>query len=141
MQETTFYHSTPIQIRFNDIDGLNHVNNTIIQEYFDLGRMHYMCDVFTELIFSGDDTLIVANINTDFLAPIYLKNNMEVKTAITRLGNKSLNMEQQVVNTDNGEVKAICRSVMVAFNKATEGAIELKPEWREAIAAHEKKAF
>jgi acyl-CoA thioester hydrolase len=141
MNDTTFYHSTPIQIRFNDIDGLNHVNNSTIQEYFDLGRMHYMQDVLSDQIFKGDETLIVANINTDFLAPIYLKNRMVVETAITRLGNKSLNMVQQVINKETGDVKAICKSVMVAFNKITEDAIELKPEWREAISSHEKTNF
>ncbi|WP_439181871.1 acyl-CoA thioesterase [Carboxylicivirga taeanensis] len=141
MNETTFYHSTPIQIRFNDIDGLGHVNNSTIQEYFDLGRMHYMQDVLSGQIFKGDETLIVANINTDFLSPIYLKNKMEVKTAITRLGTKSLNMVQQVINSDSKEVKAICKSVMVAFHKINENAIELKAEWREAISKHEKTTF
>ncbi len=32
-----FNQEDPIQIRFNDIDLLGHVNNTIIQEYFDFG--------------------------------------------------------------------------------------------------------
>jgi len=141
MEEISFYHSAPVQIRFNDIDGLGHVNNTTIQEYFDLGRMYYMRDVFTNTIFSGNATLIVASINTDFLSPIYLKDEMEVKTAIVHLGNKSLRMEQQVVNCKSGEVKAICKSVMVGFHKETEKAIVIKSEWRDLICKQEQRTF
>ncbi|MBK3517264.1 acyl-CoA thioesterase [Carboxylicivirga marina] len=139
MEETVFNHSTVVQIRFNDIDGLGHVNNTTIQEYFDLGRMHYMKDVFTNAIFSGEATLILANINTDFLSPVYLKDQLEVKTAIVRIGTKSLQMEQQVIDKASGVVKAMCKSVMVAFLKIEEVAIEIKPEWREQVCSREKK--
>jgi acyl-CoA thioester hydrolase len=137
MQETTFKHSTPVQVRFNDIDGLGHVNNTTIQEYFDLGRMHYMNEVFGPSILKGDDTLIVVNINTDFISPIYLKDSMEVQTTITSLGNKSLQMVQQVVCNTSKTIKASCKSVMVGFNKKTEEGLELLPEWREAITSFE----
>lgn len=137
MQKTNFNHSTPVQIRFNDIDGLGHVNNTIIQEYFDLGRMHYMTEVLGKHIFSGDETLIVVNINTNFLSPIYLKDTMEVQTTITSLGTKSLKMEQQVACNATQTVKATCSSVMVGFNKTTEEGLELLPVWRNTISQYE----
>jgi acyl-CoA thioester hydrolase len=43
-----FFHITPIQIRFNDIDKLNHVTNSVYQQYFDLGKMDYFNDVLQE---------------------------------------------------------------------------------------------
>ena len=141
MQEPIFNHTTPVQIRFNDIDGLGHVNNTIIQEYFDLGRMYYMNEVFGKSIFKNDETLIVVNINTDFLSPIYLNDTMEVKTTIVGLGNKSLKMIQQIVCNASQTVKATCKSVMVGFNKSTEEGLELSPEWRSAISKFEGKTF
>ncbi len=141
MEETTFYHNTVVQIRFNDIDVLGHVNNATIQEYFDLGRMYYMDKVFGDSMFSGNETIIVASINTDFMCPIYLKDEIEVKTAIVHLGNKSLKMEQQVVNRESGVIKATCKSVMVGFHKKTEEAIVLKPEWRKAVSKQEQKTF
>ncbi|MBR8534758.1 acyl-CoA thioesterase [Carboxylicivirga sediminis] len=141
MKETIYKHSTPVQIRFNDIDGLGHVNNTIIQEYFDLGRMYYMTEVLGKTIFANEETLIVVNINTDFLTPIYLKDTIEVKTAIVGLGTKSLKMEQQVVCNATQTVKATCSSVMVGFNKTTEEGLELLPEWRKTISQYEGKDF
>lgn len=38
----TYFHSTPIQIRFNDIDQLGHATNSVYQQYFDLGKMAYL---------------------------------------------------------------------------------------------------
>ena len=34
-------HITPIQLRFNDIDQMGHVNNAVIMEFFDLGKDHF----------------------------------------------------------------------------------------------------
>ena len=31
-------HTLPIQIRFNDVDQMGHVNNAVIMEYFDIGK-------------------------------------------------------------------------------------------------------
>lgn len=135
----TFYHNCPVQIRFNDIDILGHVNNAVIQEYFDLGRMHYLQDVFGELIFKSKEALFIASINTDFLAPVFLKGDVEVKTAIVHVGNKSLIMKQRLVEASSGEIKAACESVMVAVNKQTSESILMPGEWRKLIGKQEKR--
>ena len=36
-----FKHVTPIQIRFVDIDRLDHVNNACYLNFFELGRVKY----------------------------------------------------------------------------------------------------
>ena len=36
-----FVSDVPIQMRFNDVDALGHVNNSMYQQYFDLGRVDY----------------------------------------------------------------------------------------------------
>ena len=36
-----FRHVTPIQIRFNDIDVIGHINNNAYLEYMDLGKTAY----------------------------------------------------------------------------------------------------
>ena len=40
-----FHHSIPVQIRFNDIDMLGHVNNTVYFSFFDLGKARYFEEV------------------------------------------------------------------------------------------------
>ena len=33
--------STPLQLRFNDVDALGHVNNSVYFQFFDLGKTQY----------------------------------------------------------------------------------------------------
>ena len=38
MQDMIFKHTLPVQLRFNDIDALGHVNNSIYFTFYDLGK-------------------------------------------------------------------------------------------------------
>ncbi len=138
MKEITFQHSIPVQIRFNDIDLMGHVNNATIQEYFDLGRMHYLHDTFGGDLFKGNQVLIIASINTDFINQLLLTEAVEVKTAIVKIGTKSLNMIQQLVDKNTNELKAVCKSVMVAIDKHLHQSVEMPDIWKEQIASMEK---
>jgi len=136
-QEIEFHFETPVQIRFNDIDSLGHVNNTIIQEYFDLGRMHYFKSVFKPEIDWTTFAAIIASIKTDFVSPVFINNKLLVKTKITKIGNKSMNLVQHITDTD-GVIKAISHSVMVGFDHKTQSSIHINDEWREKICDAEK---
>ena len=39
-----FRHRTPIQIRFNDLDAYQHVNNNVYFSFYDLGKENYFFD-------------------------------------------------------------------------------------------------
>ena len=41
-QAERYYHSLPIQIRFNDVDRYGHVNNNSYFAYYDLGKEEYL---------------------------------------------------------------------------------------------------
>lgn len=134
----TFHQESQVQIRFNDIDLIGHVNNATMQEYFDLGRMHYIHDAFGDELFQGNQALIIASIHTDFLAPVFLRERIVVRTAIVKLGTKSLTMEQHLVETSTNVVKAVCKSVMVAIDNKMHQSIEMPQEWRDKIGAMEQ---
>lgn len=34
-EQTTFRHSVPVQLRFNDLDPLGHVNNSVYFTFYD----------------------------------------------------------------------------------------------------------
>lgn len=125
---------TAIQIRFNDIDGLGHVNNSVYSQYFDQGRMHY----FQQLnngnpVDWHEARLIIASTHTEFLKPIFLNEQPDVLTTVYKLGNKSLKMFQQLSDKVTGEIKATCKSVMVGFDPNSGSAIVLPDNWRTAI--------
>ena len=138
-EDINFKHSLPIQIRFNDLDVFSHVNNAVIQEYFDLGRLHYLQKVLEGELKTGNNTLVVASIKTDFMEPIFLEDSIVVKTSVFQIGNKSLQMIQQLYDMFSDTVKAECKSVMVAFNKTTQESTEFPVWWKENIISVEDK--
>jgi acyl-CoA thioester hydrolase len=81
-----FYHATPIQIRFNDVDGFEHVNNTIIQEYFDIGRVHYLREAFGGELWKNDKVVLIVSIKTDFFKQTLPDDQVRVLTRVYHLG-------------------------------------------------------
>lgn len=132
-----YHHNHPIQVRFNDIDMLGHTTNSVYMQYFDLGRLHYFTDVLKERMDWHYEGLILVSININYLAQTKLYNELEVRTKVTKLGNKSLEMHQQIYNKTTGEVAAEGKSVMVGYSSSKEQSIAVPTRWREAFANFE----
>ena len=127
-------HTFPIQIRFNDIDPLGHVNNVMYGHYFDIARYNFMVQKLEGLVdlrFSRCIFIVVRTEN-DFLRPSFLEDRLHVETSLLRVGNKSIHIQQSVVD-ENGIIRAKCLSVMAAYDKETGKSFEIPPEWREAL--------
>ncbi len=134
----TFPHKDAVQVRFNDIDGLGHVNNAVQNEYFDLGRMKYLEHLLGSPINWKDFAMVIASVHTDFAAPIYLHEKIEVSTKVYKLGEKSLKMAQIITNTCTGEIKSTCKSVMVAIDFTSGKSMELSEKIRNAVENFER---
>lgn len=105
-----------MQIRFSDIDPLNHVNNSCIFQYYDVGRIHYLTDVLQESLKWSETTIVIVHIDADFLNPILQNDNIEVQTRISRIGNKSVTISQRIID-DKGLIKSTCVSIMSGFDR------------------------
>lgn len=138
MKGYSFYHSTPVQIRFNDVDVMGHVNNSVYQNYFDIARVHYFEDVFKYRMDWHDKALVLVHIEIDFYQPVNMYDEVRVLTKVVHMGNKSLKMEQRLVGEKEDDVRCVNQAVLSAFQYDTGGAIPLLPKWREKIGAFEK---
>jgi acyl-CoA thioester hydrolase len=138
MTETEFHHRLPIQLRFNDVDKFGHVNNTVYFTYYDLGKTDYFSTVYPSLNWDKDGVVVV-RIEVDFISQILGMSNVAVETAVVEIGNKSMTLLQRVVDTRTGEVKCVCKSVLVAFDLEKHDSKEIPEEWKEAICAFERK--
>ncbi|MEE4196596.1 MAG: thioesterase family protein [Bacteroidales bacterium] len=133
-----YFHQIPIQIRFNDFDLLQHVNNSVYQNYFDLARSDYFEKVFGKKIQWDTRGLVLARVSIDFIRPILDHEEIEVFTKIYQLGNKSLRMTQKIIQTETRELKATCESVMVAYNNSADKPCPIPHDWRQRITHFEK---
>ncbi len=134
----SYYHRTPIQIRFNDIDQLSHVTNSVYQQYFDLGKLKYFNEVLQEKMNWEVEGLVLASITIDYLIPIRMWDKVEVLSKVYEIGNKSLKMRQEIYNNTTGEIDAVSRAVMVCFSNAAGRSIPIPQRWRELILSFEK---
>lgn len=123
-------HTTPIQIRFNDVDQMGHVNNAVIMEYLDLGKDAFFSSHGLSPI-KSDFTVMVVHYDVDFKAQIHYHDRIQVETEIEKLGNKSLTMMQRVVNTETNVVCVECRTVMAGYRRSTTSSDVIPDEVRE----------
>ena len=136
-------HSTLIQIRFSDIDTLNHINNAKFPTFMEIGRIQYFKDVVAGTHNWKDTGVLVANYTMDFKIPIYLNDVLSIETEVTALGTKSLTFSYRfVVEGDSGPiVKATGTSVMVCFHYIDQRSIPVPDLWRERINAYQGSDF
>jgi acyl-CoA thioester hydrolase len=136
--DSLYHHSSGIQIRFNDVDMLGHVTNSAYPQYFDLGRMAYINEVFGEQISWDRQGLILVSISIDFMNSIKLYDKVKVRTKVVRIGNKSLEMVQDIYNETTNLVAAKSKAIMVGYNGVDEVSIPIPELWRQKIADFEK---
>ena len=134
-----FRHRQPVQLRFNDIDMLGHLNNSVYIQLMDLGKANYFHQFIKGRLDHDKLAIVVANINCDFHAPAYLEEPLEVLTAVESMSEKSLRLEQRVVNSETGEVKCRAITTMVNINTHTCRAVDITPEWRKLLSDYEQR--
>jgi acyl-CoA thioester hydrolase len=132
MTEYSFFH--PITVRYGDLDPQGHVNNAGFLTYIEHARVSYIRRLglwdgksFLEIGF------ILARVELDFQAPILMTDEVEVGVRISRLGNKSLDMEYLIREPVTGKIFAAGKSVQVAYDYQSGKTIPLLASWREVI--------
>ena len=134
-----FQHSTPIQVRFNDTDSMGHVTNMQYLGYCDIARIRYFHHVLKEKIDFSKESLVIASVKIDFIHQIFFEEAIDVRTKISVLGNKSLQMLQLICNTETNEVKSLVHTVMSGFNYVEQRSIVIPQHWKNAILAFDTK--
>lgn len=136
-KQPDFRFTTPLQIRFTDIDQLGHVTNSVYQQYYDLGRMTYFTHIFSEQMDWMVEGLVLVNVNIDFFSSIRQFDQIEVRTCTYEIGVKSLRMLQEIYNHTTGQICSRCTSVMVACRKACTESIAIPERWVNSIKQFE----
>lgn len=130
----------PVQIRFSDVDQYGHMNNSSYFSIYDLAKTSYMRDVFGDKDWHNLG-IVVANINADFLAPVFFSDELYIETAVIHLGHKSFTLLQRAINRASGVLKCQCRTVMVGYDVATKEPVELPDSFKQVICEYEGKTL
>ena len=90
----TFHYTSRMQLRWRDIDSSNVVNNSVFFTLVEQARYEYMTHL--ELTDDGKLRCTLGETACRFLSPVRLGMEIGVATRVTRLGNKSFDMEHQI---------------------------------------------
>ena len=88
-----FPHRTVETIRFGDLDRQNHVNNAVFSTFLESGRVIILYGPEYGLIVP-DSSFVLARIAIDFLGEMHWPGEVEIGTAVARVGNSSLGLDQ-----------------------------------------------
>ncbi|MBR0502663.1 MAG: acyl-CoA thioesterase [Paludibacteraceae bacterium] len=137
IDKVVFNHQESIQIRFNDVDVLGHVNNAIQLNYFDYGKMKYFEALKKQRINWHESELVIVNLNVDFYCPVFMGDDIRVKTKVYEIGKKSVKLLQILFDEKTQTVKSVCHSVMCGFDTKTNTSVLISDEWKNLIQSFE----
>lgn len=128
-----FRHAVPLQLRFNDIDVLGHVNNNAQLALFDVGKTEFNNTLQGQLADWSRVETVIVNINCTFMQQIRFTDPMEVRTRVKKIGERSFVLQQILRNTANGQICSMCESVMVSIDFATKESKPIPVNIAEAL--------
>jgi len=104
---------TEIQVRFGDLDALCHVNAPKYFSYMEEGRLQFFRELTGKYSLEDID-FIVAKLEGDFLSPVHLGDKVVLGTGITKTGNTSVSLYQELYA--NGKLCFKGKSVVVFYD-------------------------
>ena len=111
MPETFF--NLEIQPRFNETDGLGHINNTVIPVWFEAAR-EPVFEIFNPSLDLTKWNLIVAGFTIAYTSPTNYGKPVLVKTWISRVGNSSFEVAQE--SWQQGKKTAEAKTTLVHYD-------------------------
>lgn len=122
----------PLEIRWNDLDPIGHVNNVYYIEYFQIGRGSYMTEMSQKWDWSKH-MFVIAKISCNYLREIRMTaKNVRLGMRTSNIGTKSFDF-QYVIISDNEEtglpiIHAVGYSTQVLIDTMANKSIEI-PAW------------
>ena len=126
-----FPFSWPVEVRFSDVDAMNHVNNAVYLAYLELARVRLWQTRFGFAGSARDIPVIVARIAVDYRSPVGLEDPVEVGIGVTHIGRTSFTFRYRV--GAGGRLAADAESVQVCFDYGAGRPVPVDEEFRRQL--------
>lgn len=121
--------------RFGDVDGFRHINNTVVPQWFELGRTPIYLPFRPDLDYDNWN-LILAHLDVDFRVPMVFGHDVEIRTHIARIGTSSITVYQEA--WQQGQLCASGEAVVVHYDFAAKQPLPIPDEIRALLMEHLK---
>ncbi len=129
--DPSFPFSCPIEVRWSDIDAMDHVNNAVLVTYLEVARTKLWDQHFGLTTSARDVPFIVARVAVDFRSPIRFGDDVVVRIAVSSLGRTSFTLRYRV--EASGRLAAEAETVQVMYDYSTGRAVPIGAELRERL--------
>ena len=128
-----FHFFTEVKVRYCETDMSGHVNNTSYFSYFEHARAEYLNSIH---FYSSPVTIVTADLWCHYHSEAHFLDTLKVGARVSRLGNKSFDMEYCIVAANN-QLIATATGSLVVINKETKSSTTLPKDIRNAILERE----
>ena len=121
--------------RFGDADGLRHINNTALVEWFEVGRNPIFRMFTPDLDLSYEKwKLILVRTEFDYIGQMYYGIDVEIRSYITHIGNSSFTIGHEA--WQDGELKAKGKAVLVHFDFLNQSSVPIPEPIKAQLHEH-----
>ncbi|MBX6395826.1 MAG: acyl-CoA thioesterase [Alicyclobacillaceae bacterium] len=124
--------STTLQVRFNECDGLGHVNHAVYYTYMETARIELFRLLDPEMDVNNWK-LIVAATSCEYKAQARFAQWLKVTTEIERIGTSSFTVLHHITDAHSGTLIAVGRAVLVHYDYQQQKSVPLTPEMRAVL--------
>ena len=128
-----FHFFTEVKVRYCETDMSGHVNNTSYFSYFEHVRAEYLDSI---RFYSSPVTIVTADLWCHYHSEAHFLDTLKVGARVSRLGNKSFDMEYCIVAANN-QLIATATGSLVVIDKETKRSTTLPDDIRNAILERE----
>ncbi|WP_016856472.1 acyl-CoA thioesterase [Halomonas smyrnensis] len=125
-----------LRVRGYHLDGYGHVNNARYLEFLEEGRWSFFDErpALGEVVGRGKVAFVVVNLNIDYRRAASAGDELEIVTGLAELGSRSARMRQDIRRARDGKTVASADITFVLLDVATNKAVSISGELREALA-------
>lgn len=121
--------------RFGDTDGLRHINNVALVEWFEVGRNPIFRMFTPDLDLSYEKwKLILVRTEFDYMGQMSYGHDVEIRSFITHIGNSSFTIGHEA--WQNGELKAKGKAIIVYFDFIHQKSMPIPDSIRAQLQEH-----
>jgi len=127
--------STIIQPKFGDTDCLGHVTHAALALWFETARNPFFRIFVPDLNYKMESfPLIMAHVDYDFVDELFSRHEVEIRTWISHIGNKSFTVHHQA--WQNGRLCVEGSVVVVHYDFNTKQSVPLPADKRKRLKEH-----
>jgi acyl-CoA thioester hydrolase len=136
MTHDPFRFSATMDVRWRDLDALNHVNNAVYFTYLEQARVRYLRELRLFPDTPADIGFILAEAHCQFKSPLTLGERVTVHIRVSELRRSSFVFEYRMEGED-GRLAAEARTAQVCYDYEAQHPVSIPDAWREVIVDFE----